>query len=174
VDWNSYNYTLQTQTTKNFKALLLLFISYFFLLLYSFFIFACIVWAICLSVHPLASRQNLFCPVLQFCWRENVRDNKKDIAFLLAWDKDSYTERFLALLPCTCVLQPELAHLYQTLLLGHLPIVACQFKITIFAPIQWHIKHFQDLGFLPFPFSSCIIIDMLNEERKIEICKMLS
>jgi hypothetical protein len=27
---------------------------------------------------------------------------------LLAWDVDSYTERFLALLPCTCVLQPEL------------------------------------------------------------------
>jgi hypothetical protein len=33
---------------------------------------------------------------------------------LLVWDKDSYTERFLALLPCTCVLQPTLVHLYQT------------------------------------------------------------
>jgi hypothetical protein len=53
-------------------------------------------------------RQNLFSPpLLQFCWRENIRDNKKDIAFLLVWDKDSYTERFLALLPCTCVLQPN-------------------------------------------------------------------
>jgi hypothetical protein len=42
---------------------------------------------------PLTSGQNLFCPlVLQFCWRENVRDNKKGIAFLLVWDKDSYTE----------------------------------------------------------------------------------
>jgi hypothetical protein len=44
---------------------------------------------------------------------------------LLVWNKDSYTEKFLALLPCTCVLQPEFVHLYQTssLLLGHLPIV---------------------------------------------------
>jgi hypothetical protein len=65
--------------------------------------------------HPLASRQNLFCPLLQFCWRENIRVNKKDIAFLLVWDKDSYTERFLALLPCTCVLQTELVHLYRPL-----------------------------------------------------------
>jgi hypothetical protein len=29
-------------------------------------------------------------------------------------DKDSYIERFLALLPCTCVLQLEWVHLYQT------------------------------------------------------------
>jgi hypothetical protein len=51
--------------------------------------------------------------------------NKKDEAFLLVWDKDSYAERFLALLSCTSVLQPELIHLYQTssLLPGHLPIV---------------------------------------------------
>jgi hypothetical protein len=44
---------------------------------------------------------------------------------LLAWDKDTYTERFLALLPCTCILQPKFIHLYQTssLLPGHLPIV---------------------------------------------------
>jgi hypothetical protein len=26
---------------------------------------------------------------------------------LLVWDKDSYIERFLALLPCTCALQPS-------------------------------------------------------------------
>jgi hypothetical protein len=50
---------------------------------------------------PITSRQNIFCLLLQFCWRENIRDNQKNIAFLLVWDKDSYTERFLALLPCT-------------------------------------------------------------------------
>jgi hypothetical protein len=54
-------------------------------------------------ITPLASRQNLLCPLLQFCWREDISDNKKDIAFLLVWDKDSYTERFPALLPCTCI-----------------------------------------------------------------------
>jgi hypothetical protein len=45
---------------------------------------------------------------------------------LLAWNKDSYTERFLALLPSTCVLQHKSVHLYQTssLLPGHPPIVA--------------------------------------------------
>jgi hypothetical protein len=77
--------------------------------------------------HSQASRENPFHPlVLQFCWRENIRDNKKDIAFLLVWDNDSYTERFLALFPCTSVLQPTLVHLYQTssLLPSPLPIVA--------------------------------------------------
>jgi hypothetical protein len=52
----------------------------------------------------LTSRQKLFCTLLQFCGRENISNNNKDMVFLLVWDKDSYTERFLALLPCTCVL----------------------------------------------------------------------
>jgi hypothetical protein len=43
--------------------------------------------------------------VLQFCWRENIRDSKTRIAFLLVWHKDSCTERFLVLLPGICVLQ---------------------------------------------------------------------
>jgi hypothetical protein len=82
-----------------------------------------------LPLHP-ASRQNLSCPlVLWFCWRDNIRDNKKDTVFLLVWDKDSRTERFLALLPHTCVLQPTLVHLYQisSLLPSLLPIVASLF-----------------------------------------------
>jgi hypothetical protein len=41
---------------------------------------------------PPASRQNLFHPLLQLCWRENTRDNKKDISFLLVWDKDNYAD----------------------------------------------------------------------------------
>jgi hypothetical protein len=52
--------------------------------------------------------------VLRFCWRENIKDNKKDTAFLLVWDKNSYTERFLVLLPCLCVFHPTLICLYQT------------------------------------------------------------
>jgi hypothetical protein len=90
--------------------------------------------------------------VLRFCWRENIRDNKKDIAFLLVWGKDSYTERFLALLPCTCVLQPTLGHLYKTSSPSHSDL--CQFKITWFTPLQY-INHIQVLGFLPFLYSSC-------------------
>jgi hypothetical protein len=86
---------------------------FFFILFYYFYI--------CLHVYTFfgpespptpASGQNLFHPlVLWFCWRENIGDSKKDLAFLLVWDKDRYTERFLALLPCICVLQPTLVHL---------------------------------------------------------------
>jgi hypothetical protein len=75
----------------------------------------------------LASGQNMFCPlVLLFCWRENIGHNKKGIAFLLLLGRDSCAEIFLALLPCTCVLQPALVHLCQTssLLCGPIFIVA--------------------------------------------------
>jgi hypothetical protein len=72
---------------------------------------------------PLTSRQNLFCPFLQFRWRVDISNNNRHSIFS-SWDKDSYTERFLALLPCTSVLQPKLIHLYLTssLLPSHLPI----------------------------------------------------
>jgi hypothetical protein len=101
---------------------------------------------------PLYLPCNQFSPLLQFCWRENVRDNKKDIRFLLAWDKDSCTERFLELLPCTCVLQPKLVHLCQTssLLPGHFPTVASVILRLLYSLLySRHIKHFQVLGFLP-------------------------
>jgi hypothetical protein len=103
---------------------------------------------------PLTSRQTVFCPlVLQFCWRENIRDSKKYIAFLLGGDRDSYTERFLALLPCTCILQPTLVHLYQTpsLLPGPLPIVASDsLRLLYLLTYSEHISHIQVLGCLPF------------------------
>jgi hypothetical protein len=98
-------------------------------------------------------QQNLFHPiVLWFCGGENIGDNKKDIMFLLVWDKD--TERFLALIPCTCVLQHILVHLCQTssLFPGPLPIVASASLILFYL----HISHIQVLGFLPFPYSSCM------------------
>jgi hypothetical protein len=75
---------------------------------------------------------------------------------LLVWDKDSYTERFLALLPCICVLQPTLVHHYQTssLLSSHLPIVtSVSLRLLHLLLYIGHIYHFQVLGFLPFPIS---------------------
>jgi hypothetical protein len=78
---------------------------------------------------------------------------------LLAWDKDSYTERVLALLPCICVLQPKLIHLYQTssLLPGHLLIVASVSLRLLYSLLySGHIKHFEVLGFLPFLLPSCM------------------
>jgi hypothetical protein len=91
------------------------------------------------------------------CWRENIRDNKKDISFLLVWDKDSSTERFLALLPCTCELQPTLIHFFPTssLLPGSLPIVASASLGLLYSLLySEHIKHFWVLGFLSFHYFS--------------------
>jgi hypothetical protein len=95
--------------------------------------------------------------VLWFCWRENIRDNKKDIAFLLVCDKDSYAEIFLALLPCTCALQPILVHLYQTssLFPGPPPTEASASLRLLYSLLySVHINHIQVLGFLPFSYSS--------------------
>jgi hypothetical protein len=94
------------------------------------------------------------------CWRQGISNNKKDIAFLLLWDEDNYTERFLAFLPCTCVLQPKLIHLYLTasLLPGHLPIMtSCQCKITLFGPLQWSHQTFSSFKFPSLPlFLQCM------------------
>jgi hypothetical protein len=93
-----------------------------------------------------------------FIEEKNIRDNKKHITFLLVWDKDSYTERFLALLPCTCVLQPTLVHLYQisSPLPSPRPIVdsSC-LRLLYFLLYSEHLNHTQVLAFFPFPYSSC-------------------
>jgi hypothetical protein len=54
----------------------------FFLFFIHLFICAYIVCSI-FPPYPLVSRQNLFCPFLQFCWREDISNNKEDKAFLL-------------------------------------------------------------------------------------------
>jgi hypothetical protein len=109
----------------------------------------------------------LFCPlVFQFFWRENLRDYKKDIAFLLVWDKVNYTERFLALLPCTSELQLTFIHLYQTtsLLPGPLPIVAsANLRLLYLLLYSEHINHIQVLGFFPFPIPPVHILPLVCE-----------
>jgi hypothetical protein len=80
-----------------------------------------------------------------FVEEKNIKDNKKNVLFLLMWDMDSYTGRFFVLFLCTCVLQPTLVHLYQTSSLLPSPLSHSglgQFKIIIFTPIQWvHQPH---------------------------------
>jgi hypothetical protein len=103
-------------------------------------------------------------PSFPIFWRENIKDNKKDIAFLLAWDKYSYTERFLALLPCTCALQPKLVHLYQTssLLPSPHPLVASvSLRLLYLLLCSGDIKDFQVLGFLPFPIPPVFVLPLV-------------
>jgi hypothetical protein len=111
-----------------------------------------------LPAHP-PFWKNMFCPlVLWFCWRENIGDNKKDTEFLLVWDKDSYTERFLALFPCTYVLHSTLVHLCQTtsLLLGPLPILRCaSLRLLSLLLYRKHISHIWGFCFLSLSYSSC-------------------
>jgi hypothetical protein len=100
----------------------------------------------CLGQLPSPStKQNLFHPLVSN-FIEEKRDNEKDIAFLLVWDKDSYTKRFLVLLPCTCVLQSTLVHLYQTssLLPSPLPLVAfASLRLLYLLLYIKHINHIQ-------------------------------
>jgi hypothetical protein len=108
---------------------------------------------------PYASRQNLFLPlILQLCGRENIRDNKKDIV----WDKDSYTERFLVLLSCICVLQPILVHLYQTssLLPGPLLTVASASLRLLYSLL--YNEHINHIHVFKFPSLSLFLLCMFS------------
>jgi hypothetical protein len=77
------------------------------------------------------------------------------MVFLLIWDKNSYTGRFLVLFPCIDVLQPQVVHLYQStsLSLSPLPIVAlANLRLLYSFLYSEHISHMQVLGFLPLPY----------------------
>jgi hypothetical protein len=94
---------------------------------------------------------------------EKTSNNKEDIEVLLVWDKDSYSERFLALLPCTCVLQPKLIHLCLTssLLPSHLPILtSVSFKITILVHLQWTCQTLSSFEFPTFPIPPVCVLHL--------------
>jgi hypothetical protein len=77
---------------------------------------------------------------------------------------DSYTERFLVLLPCTSVLQPTLVHLYQTssLIPGPLPVVAfASLRLLYSLLYSKQINHIQVLGFLPFPIPPVSLLPLV-------------
>jgi hypothetical protein len=139
----------------SFFILQLFFLFYFIILTFTYMCIHCLGH---LFFPPQRSGHNLFCPlVLRFCWRENIRDNKKDIVFLLVWDKDSYPNRFLALLRCPCTLQPTLVVLYlKSSLLPSLLSMEASASLRLLYSLLYskHINHFQVLAFLPFPYSS--------------------
>jgi hypothetical protein len=88
----------------------------------------------------LASRQNLFCPYLQFYWREDISNNKKDIVFLLVEIRMPRIAREI----------PSIASMYECVITwidSSLPdffttsqspsrIDHCHFKVTVLAPLQ--------------------------------------
>jgi hypothetical protein len=87
---------------------------------------------------------------LQFCWREDISNNKEDKAFLLLWGKDSYTERFLALLPCTRVNYTQMDSSLPDLFTSsqspsHIDL--CHFKVTVLSPPQWVHQTLSSFGF---------------------------
>jgi O-antigen ligase len=116
-----------------------------------------IIWIIPLPSLP--SRQNLFLLlVLWFCWRINIKDNKKSIAFLLLWDEVSYTGRLFVLFLCIHVLQSTLVRLYHTssVLSSPLPIVgSASLRLLYSFLYNEHINHIQVFGFLRFLYPTC-------------------
>jgi hypothetical protein len=95
--------------------------------------------------------------VLQFCWRGSIKNNKKNIEFLIVWDKDSYIRRFFLLFPCICVSQPKLVHLYQTSLLLPSPlsiVASASLRLVYLFLSSEYINHIQVFGFLPFIYPS--------------------
>jgi hypothetical protein len=82
--WASASSQPNRSTTDALQGVVLFFFIQLFTCAY-------IVWAISLPCSPSpsllstppTSRQNLFCPFLQFYWRVDMSNNKKDKAFLL-------------------------------------------------------------------------------------------
>jgi hypothetical protein len=75
---------------------------------------------------------------------------------LLDWDKDSYTERFLALLPCTFYITTHIGSSIPDLLTTScpLPTMAADILRLLYSLLySEHIKHFKVLGLLSFPYS---------------------
>jgi hypothetical protein len=63
---------------------------------------------------PSLWEETVLPPVLWFYRRKNIKDKKRNMTFLLVWNKDSYTGSFLVLFQCIYVLQPQLVHLLFT------------------------------------------------------------
>jgi hypothetical protein len=126
----------------------------FFIFFYCFYIY--------LNVYILyvpPPGQNLLCSLLWLCWSGNIRGNKKDIALLRLWDKYSYSEKFLALIPCTCYCKPCWFISTRPLhyFLVPFPIVFSTSLRLLYSLLnREHINHIEVLGFLFFTYFSCV------------------
>jgi hypothetical protein len=120
-------------------------------------LFTC-VYSVCIYLPP-PSAPGRTCSTLLFSdfVEEKTKDNNKNMAFLLVWDKDNYTGLFLVLVPCIFILQPKLVHLYQSssVLPSSIPIVAStSLRLRYLFLYSEHINLIQVFGFLPLPYLS--------------------
>jgi hypothetical protein len=53
--------------------------------------------------------------VSDFCKRKCIRDKNRNLIFLLVWNKDNYTRRFIALFPYMYVIELQLIHFCQSM-----------------------------------------------------------
>jgi hypothetical protein len=98
----------------------------------------------------------LFCPFLQFCWREGISNNKKNEAFLLVEIRITYREipSIASLHKCiTTRIDSSLPDLFST---SQSPshIDLCCFKVTVLAPLQWGHQTLPSFGFHTYPHTS--------------------
>jgi hypothetical protein len=76
---------------------------------------------------------------------------------LLVWDKDSYTERLLALLPCYFCIETHIGSSLPDLFTSSYspsPSGLCSLRLLYSLLYSGHISHIQVLGFLPSPYFS--------------------
>jgi hypothetical protein len=105
--------------------------------------------------HPLASRQNLFCPFLQFCWSVDMSNNQKDKAFLEVEIRITIKRDSQHLFNAQVYYNLNW-FIYQTSLLplGHLPIYTWVVYGIVLALLQWGHQTLSSFVFLIYPHSS--------------------
>jgi hypothetical protein len=147
------------------------FFSFYLIILTFAYVCVCVCVCVCtLYTHaskhslrkPLIFGQNVFCTVVSLILlkRKKIGDNKKDMPFLLVWDKDQYSETFVVLFPHSCALQPTSVHLRQTssVLPGPLSIVASvSLRLLYLLLYSEHIKPHWSFSF-PFPISPVCVL----------------
>jgi hypothetical protein len=90
-----------------------------------------------LAPPTLHSRQNLFYTFLQFCcWRAEISNNKKDIAFLLVEIRTAKQILSFHVQMCSTQVDSSLTDLYTgSWSLFHVDL--CWFKLSVLIPLEW-------------------------------------
>jgi hypothetical protein len=101
---------------------------------------------------PLRSRQNLFCTFLQFRWKVEINNNKKDIAFLLVEIRTAIQRVPSIAFMYKCVttqVNSSLTDLYTgSWSPPHVDL--CHFKVSVLVPLQWGHQMLSCFGFSTF------------------------